>query len=223
MLADAGVSVQTFYRNSDSIAELNMARRVALAVSPTYSNEAIHDFSRVLTSFRPDLVHLHNPFPLISPWVIRVAKAAGIPVVQTVHNYRHSCPSSTGFLRDGQICEDCVGKAFPWPGVVHACYRNSHTQSLSIAVAARAHRSTWQLVDCFLAVSDFVARHLTSAGISPNKIVVHPNSALTWSRESTRIGISVHRAADCREGRGSSDIGVVAIWRRRHAATRGGG
>ena len=177
MLAEAGVEVRTFFRDSDTIAEFGMARKAALAVSPTYSVEATRDFSRVLQSFRPDVVHLHNPFPLISPWVIRVAKQAGIPVVQTVHNYRHSCPSSTGFLRKGQLCEDCVGKAFPWPSVVHACFRESRAQSLSMALASRAHRSTWQLIDRFLAVSDFVAHHLTLAGIPPNKIVVHPNCA----------------------------------------------
>ncbi len=177
MLADAGVEVETFLRDSDAIAEFGAARKIALAVSPTYSIDAAREFSRALQHVRPDVVHLHNPFPLISPWVIRVAHRAGIPVVQTVHNYRHSCPSSTGFLRDGRICEDCVGKTFPWPGVVHACYRASRAESLSMAVTARAHRSTWQLVDRFLAVSDFVAHHLALTGISPDRIVVHPNFA----------------------------------------------
>jgi glycosyltransferase involved in cell wall biosynthesis len=177
MLAEAGIEVQTFFRDSDAIAQFGIARKATVAIAPTYSAEAAREFSHVVRTFRPDVVHLHNPFPLISPWVIRVAKKAAIPVVQTVHNYRHSCPSSTGLLRNGQICEDCVGKAFPWPSVVHACYRESHTQSLSMALATRAHRSTWQLVDRFLAVSDFVAHHLALAGIPPNRIVVHPNSA----------------------------------------------
>lgn len=177
MLAEAGVEVQTFFRDSDDIVGFGAARKATLALSPTYSIEAAREFPHVLERFRPDVVHLHNPFPLISPWVIRIAHQAAIPVVQTVHNYRHSCPSSTGFLRNGRICEDCVGKAFPWPGVVHACYRDSHAQSLSMAVAARVHRSTWQFVDRFLAVSEFVAHHLTLAGVSHDKIVVHPNFA----------------------------------------------
>lgn len=176
MLRDAGTEVHTFFRDSDSIAEYGALRKAALAPSPTYSVEAVRDFRRVLSRFQPDVVHLHNPFPLISPWVIRIGQRARIPVVQTVHNYRHSCPGSMGFFRDGRICEDCVGKSFPWPSVVHACYRESHAQSLSMAVAARVHRPTWQLVDRFLAVSEFVADHLTLAGISPDKIVVLPNS-----------------------------------------------
>jgi glycosyltransferase involved in cell wall biosynthesis len=177
MLRDAGAEVHTFFRDSDTIAEYGAARKAALAPSPTYSVEAVRDFRRVLSRFRPDVVHLHNPFPLISPWVIRIAEQARIPVVQTVHNYRHSCPGSMGFFRNGRICEDCVGKSFPWPSVMHACYRESHAASLSMAFATRVHRPTWQLVNRFLAVSDFVAHHLTLAGISPDKIVVLPNCA----------------------------------------------
>ena len=175
MLSDAGIEVETFFRDSDQIAQIGGLRRARLAVSPTYSVDAVRDFRSTLRRFAPHVVHLHNPFPLISPWVIRVAGDVGIPVVQTVHNYRHSCPGSTGFLRDGRICEDCIGKRFPWPSVVHACYRDSRSQSLSMAVATRAHRQTWQLVDRFLAVSDFVAEYLVRAGIPPAKIVVHPN------------------------------------------------
>src|SRR5205807_2206688 len=104
----------------------------------------------------------------------RVAKQAGIPVVQTVHNYRHSCPAGT-FFRDGKICEDCNGKAFPWPSVVHGCYRDSRAQSLSMATAARVHRSTWELVDRFLPVSDFVALKLVEAGIPRAKVTTNAN------------------------------------------------
>jgi glycosyltransferase involved in cell wall biosynthesis len=180
MLRDAGYEAQTFFRDSDAIAEFGPLRKAALAGAPTYAVEAVRDFRRVLTSFRPDIVHLHNPFPLISPSVVRIAAHARIPVVQTVHNFRHSCLGSTSLFRDGRTCEDCVGKLLPWPGVVHGCYRGSRAQSLSMAVAARAHRATWQLVDRFLAVSNFVAYHLTLAGISSEKIVVRPNSTPTY-------------------------------------------
>lgn len=175
MLRDAGLVVETFFRDSDDIETFGPLRKAALAVSPTYSAEAVRDFRRMLAEFRPDVVHLHNPFPLISPWVVRVAKQAGIPVVQTVHNYRMSCPAGT-FFRDGEICEDCTGKAFPWPAVQHGCYRGSRAQSLSMAVAARAHRSTWELVDRFLPVSEFVADKLVEAGVPRERITVKYNA-----------------------------------------------
>jgi glycosyltransferase involved in cell wall biosynthesis len=183
MLRDAGLVVETFFRDSDDIESFGPLRKAALAVSPTYSAEAVRDFRRVLAEFRPDVVHLHNPFPLISPWVVRVAKQAGIPVVQTVHNYRMSCPAGT-FFRDGKICEDCTGKAFPWPAVQHGCYRGSRAQSLSIAVAARAHRSTWELVDRFLPVSEFVADKLIEAGVPRTRITVKYNACAVPARRT---------------------------------------
>src|SRR4051812_3063042 len=97
MLQDTGLEVETFFRNSDDIEDFGPLKKAALAISPTYSAEAVRDFRQVITERRPDVVHLHNPFPLISPWVVRVAKDAGIPVVQTVHNYRMSCPAGTFF------------------------------------------------------------------------------------------------------------------------------
>ena len=176
-LRNAGVEVATFFRDSDTISSFGAFKNAALAVSPVYSLEAVPLFRKVLRTFRPDVVHLHNPYPLVSPWVVRVAVGADIPVVQTVHNFRHSCPASTSLFRDGRPCEDCVGRPFPWPGIVHRCYRGSRSQSCVMAIATRAHRSTWQLVSRFLAVSDFVGDHLVAAGIPAGKIVVHPNTA----------------------------------------------
>lgn len=131
---------------------------------------------RRIQETRPDVVHLHNPFPLISPWVVRVAKSEGLPVVQTVHNYRHSCPAGD-FFREGTICEDCSGKPFPWPAVAHGCYRGSRSQSAVMAAAARLHRGTWLMVDRFLPVSEYVAEHLVKSGIPRERITVRPNFA----------------------------------------------
>jgi len=175
MLREAGVEVETFFRNSDDIAEFGPLQKAALAISPTYNVEAVRAFRQVLRDRRPDVVHLHNPFPLISPWVIREAKRVGVPIVQTVHNYRISCPAGT-FFRDGQPCEECAGKSFPWPALRHGCYQGSRVQSAPMAVAHHFHRSTWLLVDRFLPVSDFVAEKLLQAGIPPYRVSVKPNA-----------------------------------------------
>ncbi len=90
-------------------------------------------------------------------------------MVQTVHNYRHSCPAGY-FFREGTVCEDCSGKALPWPAVVHGCYRGSRPQSAVMAAAARAHRATWRMVDRFIAVSEFVAQHLADSGVPRERI-----------------------------------------------------
>ena len=111
--------------------------------------------------------------PMISPWVVRVAANAKVPVVQTVHNYRHNCVRGT-YFRDGALCEDCRGRS-PWPAVLHACYRGSRAESAAMALALVAHRSTWLRVDRFLAVSAFVGEHLVAAGIPRERVSVKAN------------------------------------------------
>lgn len=175
LLRSSGVEVETYIRESDEIDAFGPLERAALAVRPVISLQAARELRRLIAAFRPEVVHLHNPFPLISPWVVRVARAAGVPVVQTVHNYRHGCPSGLLF-RDDAVCEDCLGRALPWPAVLHGCYRGSRAQSAVMAAAAFAHRGTWRLVDRFLAVSDFAAAKLVEAGIAPGRVVVKPNA-----------------------------------------------
>ncbi len=173
-LRAAGVAVETYFRSSDEIPSFGPAARAEMAVRPIYSRGDVAALGDLLDTFRPDVLHLHNPFPLISPWVVRTAKARGVPVVQTVHNYRHVCAQGA-FFRDGRSCQDCVGKAVPWPSVVHGCYRGSRPQSVVMATALTLHRPTWRLVDRFLPVSRFAAEQLARAGLPPAKMTVKPN------------------------------------------------
>ncbi len=174
LLRDRGMDIETYQRSSDEIADFGVREKLGLAARPIYSARDVRSFAAVLSRFRPDVVHLHNPFPLISPWVIRVAKNAGTPVVQTVHNYRYSCPSGTLF-RDGQVCNACHGKKTPWPAVAHGCYRGSRPQSAIMATTARVHRPTRDAIDQFLPVSQFVAVKLLESGIPIDRITVKPN------------------------------------------------
>src|ERR1700758_1162439 len=98
--------------------------RAFTAVRCVWSLSARRTFDRDIDEFRPDLVHIHNFFPLISPSVHYAARRRGIPVVQTLHNYRLLCPAST-LLRDGHICEACTHQWYPVSAVRHACYRDS--------------------------------------------------------------------------------------------------
>lgn len=175
-LAEAGVEVLPFLRSSDEIANLPARQKAMLPLSPLYAGRAQRELRELLRRERPDVVHLHNPYPLLSPWVVRTAHAAGVPVVQTVHNYRQVCASGI-FFRDGHICTDCVGRRLPTPAVVHACYRGSRAQSLVMATTLAAHRSTWLSVDRFIALTDAVAEHLRTYGVPADRIAVRPNSA----------------------------------------------
>lgn len=176
LLRDAGVEVATYVEDSDEVvAPGSRLAKATAVVGPVYSPRGVSRFQRLLSKERPDVVHVHNVFPLISPHVVRISKAAGVPVVQTVHNYRHSCLNGL-HVRDGHRCDDCVGRRLPWPGVLHACYRDSQLQSIPMALSQTLHKSTWRMIDTFLALTPFMVQRLILAGLPPQKIVIRP----TW-------------------------------------------
>jgi glycosyltransferase involved in cell wall biosynthesis len=168
------VEVIPYIRDSDEIEQFSAIGKMGLAVRPLVSPVDALAFRRLLRGVQPDIVHLHNPFPLISPWIVRTAKAQRVPVVQTVHNYRHVCVNGIHF-REGAMCTECVGKKAPWPAVQHGCYQGSRARSVPMAAALMAHRGTWDLVDRFLPVGDAVADHLRTFGVEDERIEVRPN------------------------------------------------
>ncbi|MCX6418521.1 MAG: glycosyltransferase [Actinobacteria bacterium] len=139
------------------------------------SGQGVREFTELLESEKPDVVHIHNVYPLISPWVIRTAHKAGIPIVMTVHNFRLDCVAGT-YLRDGKVCTDCTSTSFAMPAITHGCYRGSSIQSVPMVMSRSIHRSTWQLVDRFIALTGFHQEFLVRMGIAPDRIVVRPTS-----------------------------------------------
>ncbi|MEV0004459.1 glycosyltransferase family 4 protein [Micromonospora sp. NPDC050980] len=174
-LTAAGVQVLPFLRSSDEIPAMSKPAKALLPISPIWAPKAQHDLDRLLTEHRPDALHLHNPYPLLSPWVVRTAHRRGVPVVQTVHNYRQVCSSGL-YFRDGVICQDCRGRKLGVPAIVHRCYRDSRAQSALMATTLAVHRPTWRSVDRYIALTTAVADHLRDYGIPDDRIVVKPNA-----------------------------------------------
>jgi glycosyltransferase involved in cell wall biosynthesis len=174
-LTSAGVEVLPFLRSSDEIPSLPKTAKALLPISPIYAPRAQQELSALIEEHRPDVLHLHNPYPLLSPWVVRTAHRHGVPVVQTVHNYRQVCASGI-YFRDGRICQDCRGRALAVPAIVHRCYRGSRAQSALMATTLAVHRPTWRSVDRYVALTSAVADHLRDYGIAADRIVVKPNS-----------------------------------------------
>ena len=140
-----------------------------------YSARQAARFNRLLSETEPDLVHIHNYFPLFTPAIFHEAKACGFPVVHTLHNFRMMCLSSF-LLRDGKICEACIGKT-PLKGVVHRCYRGSFSGSLALArMIARQRRTGWsQTVDRFIALTEFERAKFIEGGLPAERLAVKPN------------------------------------------------
>jgi glycosyltransferase involved in cell wall biosynthesis len=176
MLERAGHRVAVYWRSNDEINKLSTLGRLALVKNSISSYGTQGEFARLLDRENPDLVHIHNTFFMISPTVYSVCRERGIPVVQTLHNFRLLCPAAT-FYRDGKVCEECAEHSL-WRGIYHGCYRDSRRTTAAVALMLAWHRreGTWNdLVDCYIALSGFSRDKFVAAGIPANKVVVKPN------------------------------------------------
>lgn len=175
LLEERGHPVKVLLADNKSINTLR--GRATAAAGVVYSFSARRRVAEAIAEFAPDVVHVHNFFPLWSPSIYDACRAAAIPVVQTLHNYRLACPGAL-FFRDGRVCEECLGRSFPWPSVLHGCYRSSRMQSAATATMLGVHRvvGTWhQKVNAFIALTSFQRAKLEQAGLPGAKIHVKPN------------------------------------------------
>ena len=177
LLESNGHRVVRYTRDNREIEGLGAAGKARLALRTVWATDSFEQVRDLAGRERPDVAHFQNTFPLISPSAYRACRRLGIPVVQTLRNYRLVCPTAT-FFRDGRVCEDCMGKTPPWPGVVHACYRDSRAQTGVIATMVTMHRAlrTWQNdVDLYVVPTEFGRRKFIEAGLSEDHVVVKPN------------------------------------------------
>lgn len=124
---------------------------------------------------QPDVAHVHNTWFTLSPSVHRALAAAGIPAVMTLHNFRLQCVNGL-LLRDGQVCEDCVG-THPWRGVIHRCYRQSFASSAvgASTIALNRRLGTWDHVAIFLVMTEFGRERAVASGLPAERVVVKPH------------------------------------------------
>jgi glycosyltransferase involved in cell wall biosynthesis len=174
LLRQMGDEVDVYEEDNTRVATLNNLTKVTRTVWSKQAYQAVRDSLKK----RPcDVVHVQNFFPLISPSVYYAAKAEGVPVIQTLHNYRLLCPNAL-FFRDGKVCEDCLGKAIPYPGVLHGCYRDSKVASGGVATMLSVHRilNTWvKKVDLYIVLTEFARQKFIAGGFPAEKIVIKPN------------------------------------------------
>lgn len=141
-----------------------------------YSRPGREALASAIAAVRPDVVHVHNFFPLLTPSIYDACRAVDVPVVQTLHNYRIVCPGGL-LMRNGQVCEKCM-HASPYVSVLYRCYRGSRLGTLAVARMVDKHRRwrTWGTkVDSFVVLTEFAKEKFVEAGLPPGKLTVKPN------------------------------------------------
>jgi len=184
LLRGQGHDVEIYRQHNDA---LNGMSRAEAAANAIWSRRSADEIDALCSRFAPDVVHVHNTFPLISPSLYWTAARRGLPVVQTLHNFRLLCPQAV-FLREGKVCEDCVGK-LPWRAVTRKCYRESAIQSAVIVGMLATHRTLGtyrQKVTRYIALNKFARDKYIEGGLPAESFRIKPNfvaSALVprWS------------------------------------------
>lgn len=172
LLEQNGCKVIRYHRHNDEVTHMG---RMQAAAATLWSRRGYRELRTLIRCERPDVMHCHNLFPLISPAAWKAARDAGVPVVQTLHNFRWLCAGGA-FLRQGRPCEDCLGK-LPLPALRHACYRGSRAGTGVVAAMQVLHRARGSLgwVDQFIALSQFSRDKFVAGGLPAERLVVKPN------------------------------------------------
>jgi glycosyltransferase involved in cell wall biosynthesis len=176
LLARNGNAVVQYTRDNDEIRKYSLLGIIRFILTAKFSLRAYKEITAVIRDFRPNVCHIHNTFPLISPSAYYACHDMNVPVVQTLHNYRVLC-SNACLFRDGQVCEECLGKSL-YHSVRYGCYHNSSLQTLVVSSIIEYHKKkgTWQdPVGAYIALTEFSRKKLIEGGLPEGKIFVKPN------------------------------------------------
>ncbi len=209
LLLQHGHEVDEFTRHSDEIRSAGVIGTLKGAWATAYNPFMARAIKKRVEEFKPDVVHVHNTFPLLSPSIFSAIGHSAARIL-TLHNYRLMCPAAIP-MRSGKVCTDCLDLRSVWPSIQHGCYRNSRIATLPLAANVALHRAlgTWQLeVDAFIALTEFQRATLIAAGLPRDKVHVKPNyfpgnpTVVPWPERGTYAVFA---------GRLSQEKGVVAL------------
>lgn len=183
LLQAHGLAVYRYSRSNDELKGATPWKLALAALQAPWSVSTYRDMRRFLARYKPDVVHVHNTFPLISYSVVDACHDAGVPCIATIHNYRFICANGL-LLRDGQPCELCLKAGSVLPGVRYRCYRGSLPSTLPVAatIALNRARAPWaRRLSAIIALTEFQKARLVRNGAPAHKVVVKPNFCRTAS------------------------------------------
>lgn len=185
LLRETGHEVIRFELDSDAIASWPWPRRAGLPLSAVWNAEVRRELAAQLRRYRPDVLHVHNTFPLLSPSVLAAADDVGVPVVATLHNYKLLCAGGD-FFRDGEPCHSCAAGRLG-PALTHGCYRDSRAATLAVVAALAAHRGRWrEQVAAYVFVSAAQRDLMAGLGLPADRVFVKHNGVSSPHAEVTR-------------------------------------
>jgi glycosyltransferase involved in cell wall biosynthesis len=180
LLLSRGHEVLLYERDSAEIDRFSFLERLSLPLNTIWSRRGYRGLQELIRRERPDVAHFHNVTPLISPSAYHACRDAGVPVVQTLHNFHLICPGLHLFC-DNQICEACLGRKLALPGIRHSCYHGSRAQTMVMAAMLTIHHmlKTWdESIDRYIALTEFGRSKFVEGGLDSDKIIVKPNFLL---------------------------------------------
>jgi len=208
LMSNNGHVVTLSLQENDAITSFSSKLKTFLYVA--YSNSYKQWMAGEINKYKPDIVHVHNFFPLLTPSIYDACVEKNIPVIQTLHNYRTMCPGAL-LMRDGKICELCI-KGSAYQSVLHGCYRNSIVGTFAVARMVESHRrrGTWNTkINRFIALTEFARNKFIEAGFPEEKIRVKPN--FSSDSYSNTNDINLKRNGALFVGRISQEKGLATL------------
>lgn len=173
LLEKNGNEVQGYFRSSEEMS--GFWSKVNAFFSGFYNYRSVSEIKKLLLNFKPEIVHIHNLYPFVSPAVLGVIHRHNIPIVMTVHNYRLICPNGL-FFTQGKICERCENRN-EWNCILRDC-EGSLAKSLGYAlrnIYARKRQLYSSNVSKFICLTNFQKEKHIKNGFSMEKLTVLPN------------------------------------------------
>lgn len=176
LLMQHGHQVDSFFTYSDAVSAKGLTGAAIAGLSTPWNPVAAKSVCAKVMACRPDIVHVHNTFPLLSPAIFHAIGVRAARVL-TLHNYRLFCPAAIP-MREGKVCTDCLEQRSSLPSMQHGCYRGSRAATLPLAVSVALHRAlgTWtNQVDAFICLSEFQREVMVRAGLPRERVHIKPN------------------------------------------------